>query len=162
MTKEFLQKDSLGKWNTNPPVPKELLKNINCHKFALYFLGKITREEMISDPSKQKAEGLDFTYGIQALAISSIAFVPIKTADELMNFAKRACNIGEIYVGQILDAETSEAAHSFIVERNEKGFVCFDKAGFKTDFGVYEIKDLFQYENYHNQKWRFVPLKEIS
>lgn len=38
----FLQKDSNNEWNIVPPIPIEKIKNVNCHKFVLYILGKIS------------------------------------------------------------------------------------------------------------------------
>ncbi|HUD04068.1 MAG TPA: hypothetical protein VMR73_01080 [Candidatus Paceibacterota bacterium] len=51
---KFLEKDVTGNWNTVPPIPDDKIKNVNCHKFALYVIGKISWEEMISNPDAQK------------------------------------------------------------------------------------------------------------
>jgi hypothetical protein len=168
MMDTYLQKDSDGNWNLVPPVSPELLRNINCHKFILFVMGTISRDELLLDPKVQKANDptIDFTFGKKALGISQKEFVLISNTEQLLNFANKECQEGKAYVGQVLDANTGELAHSFIVEKNSKGkFVCFDKVGFKHyPFSVHNLESLLDFVNekgeksYQNQKWRFVSI----
>ena len=162
-----LRLNQIGKGIEIPAILAERMKSaltfkkqgeINCHKAILYLLGRITLEEV----------DLDFTFGKRVLEISDKEFISVKTVGELKAFVNQNCKGGLLYVGQILDAETGEVAHSFIVGKelndeqdNPSRFICFDKAGFKFSFGVYEIEKLFEFENYHNQKWRFLPLNDV-
>lgn len=163
--KKFLEKDSSGNWNTVPQVPAEKIRNVNCHKFALYILGKISYEEMISDPNEQKKLGLDFTFGEAVRKISDAPFDFVDSMSSLLNLTDRSCEIGKIYVGQILDAKTGEMAHSFLIERkSENEYVCFDKPGFKYPFEVNDLEKILNFINKdgeksnQNQEWRFVPI----
>jgi len=163
MLEKFLSKDSAGNWNTIPPVSDKQKEDINCHKFVLYAISNITRDELVSDATAQKKSGQDFTFGKKALAISQKEFTLIADPKHLRDFADKNCAQGVVYVGQILDAETGEAAHSFLMDKMSDGtYKCADKAGFKYPFAVYSLEDLFKFENYHNQKWRFIPLDDLT
>lgn len=162
---KFLEKDTDGNWNTVPPIPVDKIRNVNCHKFILYIINKISWDEMISDPKTVK-EGLDFTYGEQARTISDTSYTPIKDLGSLYSLANQSCEIGKAYVGQILDAQTNEMAHSFIITREQDNkYNCYDKQGFKYLFSVCELGTLLDFVNkdgeksYQNQNWRFVPFK---
>ncbi len=161
---KFLKRDAAGNWNTIPPVPDDKIQNVNCHKFVLYVIGRISWEEMISDA--QKESGIDFTFGEQARNISDIPYALVKNFESLYLLANTNCKSGESYIGQILDAETGEMAHSFIIEKQPNGkYTCFDKIGFKYPFSIHELGTMLDFVNkdgiksYQNQKWRFVPLK---
>lgn len=166
----FLQKDSLNNRNTIPQVPADKISNVNCHKFVLYVLGRISWNEMVSDTQiQEKADpSFDFTFGKQARSISDKEFISIKDADSLYELANRDCELGKAYVGQILDSETGDLAHSFMVERMPNGtYMCSDKQGFKHyPFSVHELGTLLDFVNkkgeisYQNQKWRFIPMTE--
>lgn len=166
---KYLKKDSNGNWNTLVPVPSEKMSNVNCHKFVLYAVGKISWDEMISDPKPQKAAGLDFTFGDKVSMLSEKSFALIKDAQELLKLAGESCELGQVYVGQIKDSVTGEMAHSFIVERKADGsYECSDKQGFKNYlFSVHNIETLLDFVNdkgeksYQNQEWRFVPVSDI-
>lgn len=165
----FLEKDSNGNWNTVPPVPAEKVKNVNCHKFALYTIGRISWEEMVSDPSEQQAKNIDFTFGEKIRSISDILYTSIESEESLTGLTQRTCEIGKVYVGQILDALTGEMAHSFILRReSEDEYVCFDKPGFKYPFAVCDLNTVLNFVNKDgeqsniNQKWRFVLLEVIK
>lgn len=165
----FLQRDSNGDWNTVPPVPTEKIKNVNCHKFVLYTIGKISWEEMISDPSEQQAKGNDFTFGENIRSISNIPYTLIKDQESLTELAQKSCALGKTCVGQILDVQTKEMAHSFIVTReSENDYVCFDKPGFKYPFAVSDLNTILNFVNKDgeqsnkNQEWRFVPLESAE
>jgi len=160
----FLKKDQTGNWNTVPPVPADKVVNINCHKFVLYVIGRISYEIMISDPKNKR--GNDFTFGDEALSISNIPFTPIKDLESLHLLAEKSCDMGKSYVGQIRDAQTGEAAHSFIVERDLNGkYTCNEKRGFKHSFSVHDLDTILNFVNKdgeksnQNQNWRFVPMK---
>ncbi len=165
---KYLQKDDSDNWNLIPPVSLELLRNINCHKFVLFVIGAISRDELLTDPKTQKANDptIDFTFGKKALAISQKEFTSISNVENLLNVANKECQGGKAYVGQILDAKTGELAHSFIVEKNsDRKFVCFEKTGFKHyPFNVHGLESLLDFVNekgeksYQDQKWRFVEL----
>ncbi|MBI2097548.1 MAG: hypothetical protein HYT46_01245 [Candidatus Vogelbacteria bacterium] len=162
---KFLKKDSLGNWNTIPPIPADKVGDVNCHKFVLYVIGKISLEEMISDARMQKDAGADFTFGETARSISNIPFTPVKTLESLFLFANENCEIGKDYVGQILDVQTEEMAHSFIVQREPSDqYICFDKPGFKYPFAVSDLETVLNFVNKdgeksnQNQNWRFMPL----
>lgn len=166
--KKILEKDSLGNWNTTPPIPADKIKNINCHKFILYVVGKISWEEMISDPNTQEENGVDFTFGNISQNISDIPFIPIKNLKNLLLLANNSCEIGKSYVGQILDVQTGDMAHSFIIQKKSDGkYVCFDKPGFKYPFGVHGLEEILNFVNKdgeksnQNQKWRFVPMNDF-
>jgi hypothetical protein len=161
----FLQKDTTGIWNTIPPVPPEKIGNVNCHKFVLYGIGKISWEEMISDPSEQKRECTDFTFGEQARLISDIPYTLIKDEESLSLLIQKNCEIGKIYVGQVRDVKTGEMAHSFILKKEtENAYTCFDKPGFKYPFAVSDLNAILNFVNRDgeqsnkNQEWRFVPV----
>lgn len=165
----LLQRDSNGDWNAIPPVPAEKVKNVNCHKFALYAIGKISWEEMISDPSEQQVKGDDFTFGEKIRSISNIPYTLIKDQESLMELAQKSCELGKTYVGQILDVQTKEMAHSFMVTRgSENDYICFDKPGFKYPFAVSDLNTILDSVNKDgeqsnkNQEWRFVPLASIE
>lgn len=123
---------------------------------------------MISDTSAQeKADpSFDFTFAKKAQEISSKEFTDIKDFDSLYDFARKECALGQLYVGQILDAQTNELAHSFMLERTQDDeFTCSDKQGFKRyPFSVHELGTLLDFINkdgekpYINQKWRFVDI----
>jgi hypothetical protein len=83
--KKILEKDSLDKWNAIPPIPADKIRNVNCHKFVLYIIGKMSWEEMISDADKQKESGADFTFGDKALSISDISFISVKDLKSLLS-----------------------------------------------------------------------------
>ncbi len=145
-----------GKWNTEPPVADDKLGNINCHKFTLYVIGKISWEEMVADNDK--------IYGAEARAISDIQFIQINSLASLLKFASECCKIGEFYVAQILDANTDEMAHSFILKQESlNNFICYEKQGFKYPFTVQGLETILDFVNKdgvrsnENQKWRFVP-----
>lgn len=165
----FLQKDLNDNWNTIPPVPNEKVRNVNCHKFVLYAIGKISWEEMISDPSEQKIKGEDFIFGEKIRLISNIPYTLIESEENLMKLAQKDCEIGNVYVGQILDIQTGEMAHSFIVLReSENNYVCFDKPGFKYSFVVSDPNAVLNFVNKDgeysnkNQNWRFVPIETFK
>jgi hypothetical protein len=166
---KFLQKNSGGNWNTTPPVSVEKIKNVNCHKFVLYTIGKISWEEMISDPSEQQARGFDFTFRDTIRAISDIPYALIGDGEDLTEIAQKECGVGKSCVGQILDAETGEMAHSFMVTReSENNYICFDKPGFKYPFAVSDLNTILNFVNKDgeqsnkDQKWRFIPLDSIK
>lgn len=160
MIEKYLALDANNELNLIPPVSADVSRNINCHKFALFVAGVISRDDMVSDARAQKAAGEDFTFGKKAAALSIKEFKAIPDIETLLEFARESCREDKPYIGQIRDVETGEMAHSFVVEKDSEGsFRCFDKAGFKTSFGQYGIEDLFQYENYRNQEWRFIPLE---
>ncbi len=163
----FLQKDSTNNWNTVPPVPPNEINNVNCHKFVLYVINRISYEEMVSDPKIQKEAGLDFTFSEETRNISEISFTPVKDVQSLFTLANQKCEIGETYIGQILDVQTGEMAHSFIVKRKSHDeYVCCDKQGFKYPFTVFDLETILDFVNkdgvksYQNQSWRFVPIKK--
>lgn len=163
--KTFLEKDSLGKWNTLPPVPENMLGNVNCHRFILYVLNKISWDEMISNAKAQKEAGEEFIFGKDALAISDSKFTSINSFDELLHYLNKNCEVGKSYVGQILDIGTRELAHSFIIQpMNNNEFQCFDKPGFKYPFGVYGLREIYEFVNkdgeqpYKNQDWRVIEI----
>ncbi len=167
MKDKFLTKDDAGNWNTIPPVSNDKIKNVNCHKFVLYVIRRISWEEMISDSQAQKDAGLDFTFGEKVRDTSGAPFTLVGDIKSLYSLAAMNCEPGKFYVGQILDAETGEMAHSFIIEKgwNDK-YTCFDKQGFKYPFSVHELETMLDFVNkdgiksYQNQKWRFVPIAE--
>jgi hypothetical protein len=136
-------------------------ENINCHKAVLYLVGLISYEELIADPRQQ--QDTNFTFRERALRISNAKFAPVTNPEELLNLAENGCESGNLYVGQILDNETNELAHSYIVFKNNEG-VCigFDKAGFKEAFSVYELSQLLAFKNYQNQGWRFVSIGDTT
>lgn len=162
----YLIKDRNGVWNTDIPVPADRMSNVNCHKFVLYALDRISWDEMVSDPSQQKAEGKDFTYGNVAQTISSKDFKVIHDAKSLLRLATESCPVGKRCVGQALDVQDKKLAHSFIIERQHDGsFVCFDKQGFKNyPFSVHDLVSLLGFVNdrgelsYRNQAWRFFEI----
>ncbi len=161
----FLHQDPTGAWNSIPPIPADKISNVNCHKFVLYVLGRISWDDMVSDPHTQKEAGTDFTFGAQAQAISDIPFIPIGSTEALYALADATCEPGQPYIGQIHDADTGEMAHSFIIERTPTGkYVCYDKLGFKHPFGLHELGVILDFINkegvksYQNQKWRFVRI----
>lgn len=162
---KFLKKDSLDNWNTIPPIPADKIGNVNCHKFVLYVVGKMSLEEMISDAQIQKDSGADFIFGEMARSISNIQFTLIKSLESLLLFANENCEIGKVYVGQIQDAQTGEMAHSFIVRRESSDqYTCFEKTGFKYPFAVSDFEAILNFVNKdgeksnQNQKWRFVSI----
>lgn len=166
MADKFLTKDETGKWNTIPPIPADKIQNVNCHKFILYVIGRIPWEEMISDPQTQKDAASDFTFGDKARSISDAPFSLMTDLKSLYSLMDTSCGSEKSYIGQILDAETGEMAHSFILERDQSGsYICFDKPGFKYPFSVHALEDIYNFVNkdgvksYQNQKWRFVPMK---
>ena len=166
---KFLEKDTNGNWNTVPPTPSEKVKNVNCHKFVLYAIGKISWEEMTSDPSEQQTIGADFTFGEKIRSISNIPYTLIKDQKSLLTLAQKNYEIGKTYVGQILDVETKEMAHSFMVTReSENNFICFDKPGFKYPFATSDLNNILNFVNKDgeqsnkNQEWRFVPTESIQ
>lgn len=139
--------------------------DINCHKAILYFLGRMTVDELSSDAKSQKGSGKEFIFGSKSLEISDKEFVAIENVQKLKEFAEQSCEENFVYVGQVLDAETGELGHSFILGKTKgQKILCFDKAGFKYPFGVYTLETLFDFINkdgekpYHNQKWRIIPL----
>lgn len=161
----FLQKDVNGEWNTIPPIPSEKINSVNCHRFVLYALERISWDEMVSDPLVQKSRGEDFTFGEKIRFISDIPCTLINDQESLGVLAKKSCEIGKTYVGQILDTQTKEMARSFIVTReDEKNYICFDKPGFKYSFTVSDLNTILNFVNkdneqpYKNQKWRFVSI----
>ncbi len=165
MKDKFLKQYEVDIWNTIPPIPDDKIKNVNCHKFILYILGSISREEMISDSQTQKEAGLDFTYGEKARNISNIPFTFVKDLQSLYSLADKVCESEGSYIGQILDAETDEMAHSFVLEKGFDGkYTCFGKQGFKYPFSVQELGSILDFVNkdgvksYQNQKWRFIPV----
>jgi len=165
----FLEKDSNSSWNTVPPVAVEKVKNVNCHKFVLYAIGKISWEEMVSYPAEQQAKNIDFTFGEKIRSISDIPYTFIESKESLVVLAQKNCEIGKIYVGQILDAQTEEMGHSFILRReSEDEYICFDKPGFKYPFTVCDLDTILNFVNKYgelsnkNQKWRFVLLESIK
>ncbi len=166
---KFLEKDIDDNWNTVPPTPSEKVRNVNCHKFVLYAIGKISWQEMISDTSAQQATGADFTFGEKIRSISNIPYTLIKDQESLLTLAQKSCEIGRTYVGQILDVETKETAHSFVVTKeSENNFICFDKPGFKYQFVVSDLNTILNFVNKDgeqsnkNQEWRFVPIESIE
>jgi hypothetical protein len=85
--------------------------------------------------------------------------------ESLYLLADQNCEIGKNYVGQILDAQTGEMAHSFIVQRGSTDqYICFDKHGFKYSFAVSNLETILNFVNKdgeksnQNQKWRFIPI----
>lgn len=167
--KVFLEKDSRGNWNTIPPVPEDKLGNVNCHRFVLYTLGKITWNQMVSDAKAQKETGEDFIFGKAALEISDGEFTSIEDLDHLIQYMNQNCEVGKSYVSQILDVETKELAHSFIIQKiNKNEYLCFDKPGFKYPFDVYGLEDIYEFVNkdgehpYKNQGWRLIPIDNFQ
>jgi hypothetical protein len=164
----FLERDSLGKWNTIPPVPADKIGNVNCHRFVLYVLKKMSWGEMVSDAKAQKEAGKEFTFGKTASMISNLEFTPINNSDELVLHLNQNCEIDKSYIGQILDTGTQELAHSFIIKKikNNK-FQCFDKPGFKYPFGIYGLEEIYDFVNkdgerpYKNQSWRVIPIADL-
>ncbi len=164
----FLKKDESGTWNTSPAVPEEMLPNVNCHKFVLFALGKISFDELKSDPAEMKKSdpAFDVAYAGKALEISDAGFTAVPDATSLIALADRECGAGKTCVGQIKDSKTGEMAHSFIVEKDLDGkYMCQEKMGFKHyPFEVREIGSLLEFVNdkgeksYQNQLWRFIPL----
>lgn len=166
---KFLEKDTDGNWNTIPPVPSPKIKNVNCHKFVLYSIGIISWEEMVSDPSEQKTAGKDFTFGKQVRLISDLPYTLTRNEKELAIFAQEKCEIGNTYVGQILDIQTGEMTHSFLVKKeSEDTYTCFDKSGFKYPFMVSDLNTILNFVNKDgeqqnkNQKWRLTLLESIK
>ena len=107
----------------------------------------------------------DFTYGEMARKISDEPFVAIKNLEELLLLANESCEISKACLAQILDAETSGMAHSFIVIReSDDKYTCFDKPGFKYPFNVGDLDQILNFVNKdgeksnQNQKWRFVQI----
>ena len=164
----FLEKDIHGNWNTILPIPAEKMKNVNCHKFVLYAIGRISWEEMISDPSEQQTGEVDFTFGEKIRLMSDIPYALIKDEEDLSLLAQKTCDIGKIYVGQVLDAETGEMAHSFLVKRDSDEYTCFGKLGFKYPFAVSDLNAILNFVNKDgelsnkNQEWRFVLMESIK
>lgn len=165
MSKFFLIKDASGNWNTTPPVIPEKIKNVNCHKFVLYAVDKITYKQMISEPAEQQSVSADFTFGELARSISDTPYTLIRNEDDLVRVADK-CEIGKTYIGQIIDRETREMTHSFItVRETANSFTCFDKPGFKYPFAVSELNAILNFVNKdgeksnRNQEWRFVPVE---
>jgi|SRR3989344_6041847 len=166
--KKLLEKDFLGKWNTLPPVPEDKLGNVNCHKFVLYVIGKISWEEMVSDADEQKESGADFTFGEKARSISDTSFTPVEDLKSLLSLANESLDVGKCNVGQILDAQTGEMAHSFIIKReSDNKHICFDKPGFKYMFEINDLESILNFVNKNgeksnqNQKWRFIPTDDF-
>ncbi|MDP1625143.1 MAG: hypothetical protein Q8L64_05220 [bacterium] len=163
---EYLRKSFDGTWNTVPPVAVDKIPNVNCHKFVLFTLGRMSWDDMVSDPHIMKLEGKDFMYGDMAKSLSDKDFVLIKDSDALRILADRDIKPGKTYVGQILDAETGEMAHSFLVEKDDEGrYICQEKMGFKQyPFEVRELESLLDFVNdrgekaYQNQMWRFFSI----
>lgn len=162
--KELLKKDLNDTWNTVPPASLDKIKNVNCHKFILYIIGKISFDEMVYNPNSHEDEGLDFIFGEKARIISDVQFTQVEDLESLYELVGKSCEAGEVYVGQILDLETKEVAHSFLIKHmSDTKYTCFDKPGFKYPFKVHEIRSIFDFINkdgekpYHNQQWRFIP-----
>ncbi|MEN9621916.1 MAG: hypothetical protein RLZZ67_350 [Candidatus Parcubacteria bacterium] len=163
----FLHKDTSGTWNTIPPIPSDLLPNVNCHKFVLHAIGKISYHEMVSNPKFQKENfpHFDFTYGKKALEISRKEFTPISNTTDLYTLAEKDCGSHSVCIGQIRDSKSGEMAHSFIIEKDSSGkYMCYEKTGFKQyPFTVHELGNLLEFINdkgersYQNQEWRFIP-----
>ena len=142
--------------------------NVNCHKFVLYVIGRISWDEMISDPSEQRVAGKDFTFGDKISSISDCEYKLIIDEENLQKLANN-CEIGKFYIGQVRDAQTGEMAHSFILKReSDSGYVCFDKPGFKYPFAVSDLATIINFVNKDgeqsnkNQLWRFVPLDSVE
>ena len=119
---------------------------------------------MISDPNEQKKFGPDFTFGDKARRVSGMPFTLVESLQTLLELANQSCEVGKSYVGQIIDAQTGEMAHSFIVERKtENEYICFDKPGFKYPFEINDLEKILNFVNKdgeksnQNQKWRFIP-----
>ncbi len=166
--KTFLEKDFEGNWNTIPLVPKDKVGNINCHKFILYVIGKISWEELVSGTPGKGVE-TDFTFSEIARSISDAPFVLVKDLESLYLLADKGCEIGETYVGQILDAQTGELAHSFIIQKGLDGkYSCLDKPGFKYPFSVHGLEEILNFVNKDGEKsnrdqmWRFVSFAKFS
>ena len=158
--KTFLNKDSFGNWNTIHTVPVNKLGNVNCHKFVLYTIGKISWKEMVSEKEIED----DFTFSEMARNISDVPFTFVENLPSLLSLANNSCEIEKVYVGQILDTQTNKMAHSFIIQRESDGkYTCFDKPGFKYPFGIHSLKKILNFVNKdgeksnQNQKWRFIP-----
>lgn len=164
----FLEKDINGDWNTLPSVPTDKIRNVNCHKFVLYIIGKISWEDMISDPSEQQKAGIEFTFGEKIRTISDTSYNLVKNEQDLTLLAQKSSEVGKTYVGQVLDAETKEMAHSFIVTReSENAYICYDKPGFKYPFAVSNLDAILNFMNKDgeqsnkNQMWRFIPMDNL-
>lgn len=121
---------------------------------------------MISDPSEQQVKGVDFTFGEKIRSISDIPYALVESEESLTKLAQKDCEISKVYVGQILDIQTGEMAHSFMVTReSENNYICFDKPGFKYPFAMSDLNDILNFVNKDgeqsnkNQNWRFVPIK---
>lgn len=161
----ILKKDSLDKWNTIPPISEDKIVNVNCHKFILYVIGKISWEEMTSNVQEQKDSGIDFTFGEIAKKISDKPFNYINNLESLILLANKDCKMEKCYIGQILDSQTKEMAHSFIIKRELDKYICFDKPGFKYQFNVSNLEKILNFINKDgersnlNQEWRFIPFK---
>lgn len=169
MLEKFLVSNGAGNWNTIPPVSEKQKNDINCHKFVLYALGRISFDELVSDSKVQREAGEDFTFGKKALEISLAPFELASSLQSVKELAQKTCKIGFIYVGQILDAKTGELAHSFLLERSDDGNLrCADKTGFKYPFNISKLETIFDFVNkdgeksYHGQMWRFVEIKNFS
>ena len=158
--KVFLEKDSSGSWNTVPPVPADKIKNVNCHKFVLWEIGRITWDELISDNKNG-----DFTFGEKVRGISDVTFKHIESYESLLSFVDQSCAVSKDYIGQIRDAETGEMAHSFILRKESNNeYICFNKPGFKYTFEVGNLESILNFVNKdgeksnQNQDWRFIPV----
>lgn len=164
--KPLYVKDSSGNWDTVPPVPEEKMRHVNCHRFILYVLGHMSWEEMTADSKAQREAGEEYIYGQQALSISDEPFTHVDSKESLYSLANKHCDVGRTYIGQVLDTQTGELAHSFLLtKKSDREYSCFDKPGFLYPFKMYELGELLNFVNkdgeksYQNQKWRFIPLK---
>lgn len=124
---------------------------------------------MVSDPIKQKEEGVDFTFIDKIILPSSISYTLINNEQDLSEFVHKVCEMGKVYVGQVFDIDTGELAHSFILKiESDTKYICFDKPGFKYSFTVSDLDTILNFTNKYgeqsnkNQKWRFVPLEMIN
>ncbi len=137
-------------------------KFINCHKATLYIADTISYSELIADPQPLRDRGEDYWYSERAKGVSDIPFLPITDTCDLQDRAAVACAKYSPCIGQILDTDTGELAHSFLIVSTSLGLVCFDKSGFKEPFTTYSIEELLEKPNYQNQAWRFVPLSVVN
>ena len=149
-----------GLWGIEELVSVPNPQDVNCHKAVLYLAGFISYEELTSDSKTQRELGLNFTFGNKSRGISDKEFILISDENKLYGFATKECTEPIPYIGQILDVEDNELAHSFILRKSGNDFICFDKAGFKTDFSTYKLEELLHFNNYQNQLWRFLPLNK--
>ena len=130
----FLKKDPLNNWNTVPPVPVDKIGNVNCHKFILYIIGKISWEDMVSDVRLQKESGIDFTFGETARNISNTEFTTIKDLPSLILIANKNC---KIYKAEVVNSNTIIKKEPGETETDGKTYL-----NFTTSDGMISVEEL--------------------